>query len=186
MTTPLGRATLFGRVGSAWAFAACALLLLGLPGAAKAQFRGGGFERPSQARAIVAGARAGFDFQADSPVLGGYLRTALFNRFSVQGSAEATFLDGLTEKQFTAELLAAIGPGLRLGAGPVWRNTVYDAGASEAGVKETRLGYSIVALIGGSAGPGRTITGIEFRFTSVSEFSPRTLSLQIGVPLARW
>lgn len=175
-----------GRGWSARVLTACALLLLASPSVARAQFRGGDFERPRAARGFVVGARAGFDFQADSPVLGGFARTGPFNRFSLQGSAELTFLDGLTEKQFTGEVLAALGPGLRFGAGPVWRNTVFDATATEPGVKETRLGYSIVALIGGSAGPGRTITGIEFRYSSVSEFSPRTLSLQVGIPLFTW
>lgn len=173
--------------GSAWAIAACALLLAGTPGEALSQFRGGErFERPGAGRSLIVGGRAGFDFQSDSPVLGAFLRTALFDRFSVQGSAEATFLDGLTEHQFGGAALMDLGPGLRLGVGPVWRSTVYDSTADDPGLRETRLGYAIVALVGGSAGPGRTVTGLEFRYSSVADFSPRVLSLQVGIPIARW
>lgn len=48
------------------------------------------------------------------------------------------------------------------------------------------MGYSVVLMLGGAGGPGRVITGLEFRYSSVDNLDPQVLSLQIGVPLARW
>lgn len=176
------------RVG-ALASAASAVALLGLTALPlQAQFRGGdqGFQRPGAQRTLVAGARAGFDFQGDAPVVGGFARTSVVSRFAVQGSAEATFLDGLTERQFGGDLLYTVGPGLSVGGGPVWRYSAYDVTPGSAGVQETRVGYSLALILGGSSGPGRVITGLEFRYTKVDELDPQTLSIQLGFALARW
>lgn len=176
------------RPGAPLLLAACAALLAATPAPAHAQFGGGddGFRRPGGVRALIVGARGGFDFEGDAPVLGAFVRTSVWGRFALQGSADLTFLDGLTERQFGGDLLVSLGPGLNVGGGPVWRYTAYDVTPSDLGVQETRTGYSLVAVLGGGSGPGRVVTALEFRWSKVDDLDTQALSLQIGIPLARW
>lgn len=184
--THLRRSDLSRRLGAFACPALVAVLLAAMVTPAQAQFRGGDGRGPGDVRALIAGGRVGFDFQGDAPVVGGFARTSLFSRLALQGSAEATFLDGLTERQFGADLLLSVGPGLSVGGGPAWRYSAYDVTPESPGVLETRMGYSLALILGGMGGPGRVVTGLEFRYSAVEGLDPQTLSIQLGLPLARW
>lgn len=149
-----------------------------------------GSRPPSGGDAFIVGPRGGYDFQNDAPLLGAFLRSATFGRVFVQGTADLTFLNGLTDRQAGADVLVRLGRGgVLLGGGPVWRSSVFpgDDGFIPLGAeRETRVGYSFVGILGGLPGRGRYITSIEFRYTVVDEIKPQVLSLQIGIPLLRW
>ena len=169
-----------------WLFAASLSLatLVFTAAPATAQFGGPGGGRVSNAFEV--GGRAGYDFQADAPVLGAYARTSVFWRLALQGSGDLTFLDGLTDRQASGELLVRVQPGFWVGGGVAFRNSIYDRTLeASSDDRETRTGYTIVGLLGGS-GTGRWGTGIELRYTSVDDFDSQTVALQVGIPLARW
>jgi hypothetical protein len=65
------------------------------------------------------------------------------------------------------------------------RNTVFGRTVEDSVGRETKVGYTVVGILGG-AGGGRFSTGIEIRFTSVEDFDAQLLALQVGIPLARW
>jgi hypothetical protein len=138
----------------------------------------------------VIGARGGYDFKSDAPLIGLFARTSVISRVSLQGTADLTFLDGLTDRQAGVDLLVRLGrQGLFVGGGPVWRSSVFpdESGFVQLGAeRETKIGYSIVGVLGGLPGRGRFLTAVEFRFTVVDELKPQLLSLQFGLPLARW
>lgn len=153
------------------------LLLLGvLPGALQAQ------GQPSSPWGVEAGGRVAYAFQGSAPVLGAFVRVGLPGAFTVQGGGELVFLDGLTERQIGGEVLYAIGPALHVGGGPVWRNTVFEPG-DDPELRDTRLGYGIVVLLGETASRSGASVGIEFRYSSVSDLGQRTLGLHVAIPL---
>lgn len=138
--------------------------------------------------ALSLGARGGYDFQADAPLLGAYLRSDVAWRLTVQATGDLTFLDGLTERQAGADLLFRLQPGLALGGGVVVRNSVFAVlppGSQDPIERDTKVGYSIVAVLGGG-GSGRFVNALELRFTSVDRFDSQILALQLGIPLFRW
>ena len=155
---------------------------------ASSQF--GGRAGPPVQNAFTVGARGGYDFKSDAPLVGLFARSSVAWRVGVQATGDLTFLNGLTERQAGVDLLVRLGSqGLFVGGGPVWRNSIFpnEAGVTEVGApRETKVGYSIVGIIGGLPGRGRFLNAVEFRFTMVDELKPQVLTLQIGLPLARW
>jgi hypothetical protein len=136
--------------------------------------------------AFEVGGRAGYDFRGDAPILGAYARSSVVRRVALQVSGDLTFLDRLTERQATAELLGQVSPGVWIGAGAAFRNSVFQRDPQQGeGGRETRVGYTIVGLLGGGGG-GRVVSGIEIRFTAVDDFRSQLVALQVGIPIARW
>lgn len=172
----------------ATAFGAIALGFLAAAPPAAAQFGGAGGPRVQNAFAV--GARGGYDFKSDAPLLGLFTRTSLLSRVALQATGDLTFLDGLTERQAGVDLLVRLGSqGLFVGGGPVWRSSIFpdEDGFTQVGAeRETKVGWSIVGVIGGLPGRGRFLSAVEFRYTVVDELEPQVLSLQFGIPLARW
>lgn len=176
------------RSGPLYLLGAVTLALLVGPAPASAQFGGSG--GPRVPNAFVVGARGGYDFKSDAPLLGLFARTSVVSRVALQGTADLTFLDGLTERQAGVDLLVRLGSqGLFVGGGPVWRSSIFpdETGFIQLGTeRETKLGYSLVGVLGGLPGRGRFLTGVEFRFTVVDELKAQLLTLQFGLPLASW
>ncbi len=181
--------TLRIRRGLAPAVGAVALAFIVGPSAAASQFGGNG-GGPRVPNAFTVGARGGYDFKSDAPLIGLFARTSVVSRVSLQATGDLTFLDGLTERQAGADVLVRLGSqGFHVGGGPVWRNSIFPnaEGVTEVGApRETIVGYSIVAILGGIPGRGRFLNAVEFRYTVVDELKPQLLSLQFGLPLARW
>ncbi len=159
-----------------------AILALILAVAAPATAQG---PRSGPPTGLIVGARGGYDFRANAPLLGAFARASLGSRVAVQATGELTFLSGLTERQYGADLLVRLSPGLALGGGPMMRNSVYSPDGT-VDDRESRLGYSVVAQLDGMVGGGRVINGLEFRYSAVDELTSRTLAVQIGLILARW
>ncbi|NNK64507.1 MAG: hypothetical protein HKO98_15015, partial [Gemmatimonadetes bacterium] len=137
------------------------------------------------ARAFELGGRAGYDFRSDAPLLGAYARSSIVRRVALQVTGDLTFLDGITERRATGELLVQASPGVWIGAGAALLNSVFERSFDSEGVRESRVGYTIVGLLGGG-GRGRVGTGLEIRFTSVDDFRSQLVALQVGIPIARW
>lgn len=176
------------RRGFAPAVGVLALAFVVGPSAAAAQF--GGNSGPRVQNAFTVGARGGFDFKSDAPLIGLFARTSLISRLAVQATGDLTFLNGLTERQAGADVLVRLGSqGLHVGGGPVWRNSIFpnaDGITDIDAPRETKVGWSIVGILGGLPGRGRFLNAVEFRYTVVDELKPQLLTLQFGLPLARW
>jgi hypothetical protein len=158
--------------------------VLGLlaPGSLEAQSGGGG-EAPS---GFVVTARAGFDLDLDGPVLGLGAEVGIPKLpLALAAAGDATFLDAITERQLALDVLYRVGGGLRLGGGPVFRNTIYEIEDDEVlGPRETRTGYSLLLSIGGAPSRERTVvTGLEVRWVRVEDFRPQTLMVRVGLSL---
>ncbi len=181
VASPSRRRLLVGAIG------ALALQLAILVAPLSGQVGGG---PRAAADAFIVGARGGYDFQGDAPLLGAYVRSSTLGRVLVQGTADLTFLNGLTERQAGADVLVAVGrQGVLVGGGPVWRNTIYpgdDGLIAFDAERDTRVGFSLTALLGGFPGRGRYMTSVEIRYTRVDDIEAQVLSLQIGIPLLRW
>lgn len=132
--------------------------------------------------------RIGVDVQFRNAVLGGLARATFPLPLSptVQASGDLTFFQGFTDRGGGFDLLLELIPGIHLGGGPYWRNTVFpgdslgDFGRTD---RETRLGWSAVAQLGGIGGFGRTVNGISFRWAEVDGYNPQILTLQVGIRL---
>ena len=170
------------------AFGTVLLALVAGPAPAIAQFGATGGPRVQNAFAV--GVRGGYDFKSDAPLLGLFARTSVVSRVAFQATSDLTFLNGLTERQAGVDLLVRLGnQGFFVGAGPVWRNTIFptEGGITEVdAARETKVEYSIVGILGGLPGRGGFLNAIEFRFTVVDELKPQVLTLQFGMPIARW
>lgn len=172
------------------------LLLTGLaPAASSAQFLPGAGRGPGP-RAEGGGietavlGRVGFDMQFQNLMVGGLARASFPVALTptLQVSGDLTFFDGLTDRGAGADLLLEVIPGLFLGGGPYWRNTVYavdplEGPATGESRRETRLGWSAVVQLGGIGGRDRRVTGLEFRWAEIDGYNPQMLSLQFGVRL---
>ncbi|MDT8342302.1 MAG: hypothetical protein RQ751_12380 [Longimicrobiales bacterium] len=132
--------------------------------------------------------RGGWDIEFDDPVLGAvaYIPTPLVRGLGIQVAGDLTFLDDLTERQLALDALYDLG-GLRVGGGPVFRNSLWVVdGAGGAGAevleRETRTGFSLVAAFGGTPSRDSPWTfGLEFRFIWVDDFRPRPFTFGVGV-----
>jgi hypothetical protein len=151
------------------------------PVSLQAQFggprRGPGPSPSSETFTIVP--RAGYDLKYQEGVVGLLLRipTRVVPGLAVQAAGDFTFLSGATERQLSLDLVYDLG-GIRLGGGPVFRNTYW--GTLNQG-RETRSGYSVVLGLGGAPGPRSPISvELELRFVWVDDFNPRPLTLGIG------
>lgn len=167
-----------------------------LPGQASAQFlpEGTSPRRSSDegSRGIETAlvARGGFDFQFQSLVLGGLAR-ATFDlplKPTVQATGDLTFFDGLTDRGGGFDALVEVVPGISIGGGPYWRNTVFvqePLADPEPGTdrRQTRLGWSAVLQLGGIGGVGNRVTGLEFRWVELDDYNPQMLTLQFGLRL---
>lgn len=162
-----------------------ALALALSPSDAEAQRR----QPAASGSTFLVGAKVGFDTRFDKPMAGVALRAPVPiplpgpGLLAVQASGDFTFLDDLTERQLTLDLLYDLG-GLSIGGGPVFRNSFWiDAPAGE---RETRTGYSVVVGLGGTPmGRSSIAVGLEYRFVSVEELSPRPLTLMVAVAPSR-
>lgn len=145
-------------------------------------------QRPPPAQeALSLGARLGWGFELDAVVAGGFLRLAVpRTRLELQGTGDFTFDDQITDRQFTADVLFRVQPGLYLGGGPVFRSTrFFEEEALTA--RETRTGYSVFFSLGTSVVPDRSfLTGLELRWIFVDDLRPQTATVQIGLPLIRY
>lgn len=134
--------------------------------------------------------RGGFDMQFQSLVLGALVRATfpLPVKTTVQASGDLTFFDGLTDRGAGIDGLFEVTPGLSVGGGPYWRDTVFPTGSPAdpqpgADARETRLGWSAVLQLGGIGGFGGTVSGLEFRWVDVDGYNPRMITLQFGIRL---
>lgn len=164
---------------------AALLLVAALPAAADGQ------RRPPPEVPFVVGAKVGFDTQTrEAVVAGGFLRVPLPvpGRFALGVGGDLTFLEGLTERQLTVDVVYDLG-GVYVGAGPVFRNTIWPATGADPGSlsdRESRTGFSLVLGLGGSPmGRLPLAVGLEYRFVWVDDFRPRPLTLGVGVALNR-
>lgn len=153
------------------------------PSAMEAQVGPNSQARPS----ISIGARAGYDFEISNGafVLGAGTRISIpgMPYLELQGVTDWTFLDGLTERQMGVDLLYQFG-GLAVGGGPVVRNTIWDAAVLDE--RESRTGYSLVVILAGQA-TNRLLNGqLELRYTKVSNFTPKAVSVGVNLPLVRF
>lgn len=163
--------------------ATLALAATALPSDLVAQVGPNPDARPS----LMVSARAGYDFEISNGalVLGAGTRISVPGAtfLELQGISDWTFLDGLTERQMGLDLLYQFG-GLAVGGGPVMRTTVWDSEVSTD--KETRTGYSLVLILAGQA-TNRLLNGqLELRYSKVSNFSPKTVSVGVNLPLFRY
>ncbi|UCC24059.1 MAG: hypothetical protein JSU98_10000 [Gemmatimonadales bacterium] len=162
-------------------------LLLAAPGTVEAQR-----SAPLPTQPWTVGGKVGFDAQTDDMVLGVETRIPLPlpGRFAVQLGADWTFLEILTERQFTADLLYDLGA-VAIGGGPVFRNSVWlDGDVPPSGdlddARETRTGYSLVLSLGGPLGRGSPWgVAIQYRMIWVEGFSPRALTFGLQVAPGR-
>lgn len=153
------------------------------PTAAHAQRMG----PPSRTRAVVVSIRGGFDTKFDKPVAGGAAFFPIPNVrwLGLQAAGDLTFLEGLTERQGSVDVLVDLG-GLQVGGGPIFRNTIWnDSEDSLPGgglSRETRTGASLVFVAGGTPFEDSRITvGVEYRLVWVDAFTPRPLVVSVGV-----
>jgi hypothetical protein len=144
---------------------------------------------PVETPPITLGAKAGFDTRFDKPMAGLVVKAPVPVQLpgrgflAVQAAADFTFLDALTERQLTLDVLYDLG-GLSIGGGPVFRNSFWVD--SPVGERETRSGYSIVVGLGGMPMARSAIAvGLEYRFVSVEELRPRPLTLTVAVAPSR-
>lgn len=148
---------------------------------------GGGGETPSR-RILRIGPRAGFDLLQEALVLGAHLSVPVdpWNRVAFSPSVDATFLSGLTEYQFNLDGAVYLDPrqSVYLGAGAAFRNTYYTDEAGEAlDERETRTGYTLFGGINGARIGDLFLTQLEFRWSFVDDFEPRTLTLGFNYPV---
>ncbi len=163
--------------------AALSLATLVPPSVAEAQVGPNSDARPS----LSIGARVGYDFEVTSGafVLGAGTRISIPGAtfLELQGVADWTFLDGLIERQMGVDFLYQFG-GLAVGGGPVIRNTVWEPALLDE--RESRTGYSLVLILAGQA-TDRLLNGqLELRYTKVSNFSPKAVSIGVNLPLVRF
>ena len=167
--------------------AACALL-----GAGSGRGEGGGDQPAPQgrltsgARGVFVGAHAGFDMKNDAIVVGAqsHLIADPWGRIDVIPNMDVTFISGITEYQFNAEAAAVVIPGLYVGGGAAFRNTVYED--SPGADRETRRGYTLFVGIRPPSRSGGLTTQAELRRTSVDRFRPVTLTVGLNYPLTVW
>ncbi len=140
---------------------------VGFPGA-----RGGGWSP-------VAVVRAGWSLRDSSPSLGGSLRLPipLPLRPAIAGGGDFVFQDGLTERQAMVDVTLGLTGGIYAGGGPAWLNSVFENETTRA----TRLGYTLVAGVGGRAGP--VSTELQFRWLRVDGLGPNFLTLGVTYPV---
>ena len=101
---------------------------------------------------------------------------------TLQALGDLTFLNNLTERQVNVDLLWNFG-GLLVGGGPAWRNTIW---LGETSGRETRQGWTAVALFGGRPGRSLLSAQLELRYTKVSDFSPSAIMLGLNLPVVRF
>lgn len=137
-------------------------------------------------QSVSIGARIGYELAVTggSLILGAATRAGVpgMERFEIQALADFTFLNALTERQVNLDVLYQLG-GLAIGGGPAFRNTLWPGAGAE---RETRVGYSAVAIFGGQAGRSLLAAQLELRYSKVSVFSPRAIHLGVSLPLARF
>lgn len=168
-----------------------ALVLLALllaPGTAWAQR----MDRRPAGPEFTVGVRGGFDLEGEDPIVGAAVLAPVpwLRGLAVQAVGDLTFLDALTERQASVDLLYGLG-GLRIGGGVVFRNTVWpealtDPSPIEDLPRETRTGFSAVVGLGGTPlGDSPFVLGLEIRFVWVDDFRPRPLTVGAGVAPGR-
>lgn len=137
-------------------------------------------------RSVRIAARVGYDVEVSNGalILGGGVRASLPGPLplEVQGLADFTFLNNLTERQANVDVLWQF-RGVALGGGPAWRNTIW---LNNGARRETRTGVSGVAIFGGAAGRGLLSAQLELRYTKVSDFTPSAIMIGVNLPLARF
>ncbi len=125
--------------------------------------------------------RAGFDLQYQEFLVGAMGRVSLpLLKFqpTIQAGGDLTFFNALTDRGFGVDVLLSPLPGLSLGGGPAWRNSVFPGETAQG--RTTRGGYALVAMLGGTGGRGRFTTGLEYRWLDFDGYNPQQLSLQFG------
>jgi hypothetical protein len=136
------------------------------------------------------GARVGVDYQNDVAILGGQLRISVdpWRRIDFLPSAELTFQEGLTERQYNLDGAFYL-DGTRtlyVGGGAAFRNTYYlDGGDEPLAERETRVGAN--AFGGVHLAPFRLplTVQVEGRWTFIDDFRPQTLIVGVNyaIPL---
>lgn len=129
---------------------------------------------------LTLGVYGGWDTWFDEPLLGAKARVGVpsFPWVALQSAADWTFLQGLTERQVTADVLVDLG-GIAVGGGAVFRNSVWDV---DNPVRETRTGGSLVLSLGGvPLGRSAFSVGLDYRFIWIEGFRPRPLTLNVTV-----
>lgn len=138
--------------------------------------------------AIQAGIRFGYDENSQSTMAGAQIRVPVLRAgwLELMPSADVTFLRGLREYQLQGDVALIYGGrrgGVYLAGGPVARNSIF-----EGPERETRYGSSVaLGFMGRGSGDVPIGTQLEVRWTFVdAQFSPRTLSFGVNLPLWGW
>lgn len=155
---------------------------------------GAAAQRPSEAvmrregRVLEIGPRIGMDITDNVFVLGGHLRIPVdpWQRFELMPGFDLTFQSGLTERQFELDGALYIDEArtFYLGGGAAFRNTFYLGENNQLlDRRETRTGYSLFGGLHGGTFLDVLVTQIEFRWTFVDDFRPRTITLGFDYPI---
>ncbi|HZD06357.1 MAG TPA: hypothetical protein VE173_15710 [Longimicrobiales bacterium] len=140
-----------------------------------------------EGRVLEIGSRIGMDITDNVLVLGGHLRIPVdpWQRFELMPGFDFTFQSGLTERQLELDGAFFIDGAriLYLGGGAAFRNTRYLENRQVLEQRETRTGYSVFAGLHGGTFLDALTTQIEFRWTFVDDFKPRTITLGFDYPI---
>lgn len=148
-------------------------------------------QQTSGERALEIGARAGYDYREDVPVLGAHLRIPVdpWRRVDLVPSVELRFQSGVTERQYNLDGAFYLDQTrtLYIGGGAAFLNTFFldDEDGGLLDTRETRTGYSVFGGLHDLPGWGDLTPQVEIRWSFVDVLRPRNISvgLNYSVPL---
>lgn len=133
-----------------------------------------------------AGVRAGWDYNAQSTVVGAQIRVPALpsGHVEIVPNGDVSFLNGLREYQGGVDAVVVSGGrhgGAYVGGGFAWRNTIWEVGSP----RETRRAPVTVAGVrSGTLGGAPFGTQLEMRWIWLDgPYKPRVLTLGINFPL---
>ena len=156
--------------------AAFALLFLTTPIAASAPGRAQG-----PFMGALVGAHVGVDYLFEGLLVGGQtiLQLDPWGRLSLIPNAELEFRQGLRDWQANADAAVMPFPGVYVGGGASWRNTIFDEEEGRA----TRHGWSFFFGYRDPPSPRRFSPQIELRWSFISDIEPRMLTIGLNFPV---
>lgn len=137
---------------------------------------------------FTVGVRGGWEFTNSDWILGAHARVGLpgVSFLDFQAVGDLTFAtppafvggESFQERTLAADLLYRFGT-LAIGGGAVFRNSFWEDFDSP---RETRTGWSGVAVLGGVADPRSTFTfQVEYRYTRIEGFGLQSVTAGAGV-----
>jgi hypothetical protein len=132
---------------------------------------------------VLIGAHVGMENQSlfEGVLLGGQMHFMMdpWGIVSFVPSGEFEFRNGVRDWQANADIALMPRPGIYVGSGFAFRNSVY----GEELVRETRRGYSLFFGLRAPPTPMKIGVQLELRWTFVSQQKPRMITVGANFPL---